>query len=101
MTPQWAVKGIPKPTPAGVNGVSSSGRAVGWRGSPKLDRGAVAHCLVVLGDWLSTYPNIQMIEINPLRVYPCGVLALDASLLVKSGGSASPIYGQGPPLAGP
>jgi hypothetical protein len=34
-TPQWDIKGIPKPTPAGVNGISSTGRAVGWRGSPK------------------------------------------------------------------
>jgi len=68
----------------------------GWRGSPKLDGGAVAHCLVVLGDWLSRYPNIQQIEINPLRVYPSGVLALDATLLVKSAGSAPPIHGQGP-----
>jgi hypothetical protein len=35
MTPQWSVKGIPKPTPAGVNGISATGRAVGWRGNPR------------------------------------------------------------------
>jgi len=56
----------------------------GFRGSAQLDRGAVARSLVLLGDWLSACPNIQQIEINPLRVYPSGVLALDALLLVKS-----------------
>lgn len=35
MPPQWDVKGIPKPMPAGVNGISSTGRAVGWRGNPR------------------------------------------------------------------
>ena len=34
-TVQWDVKGIPKNTLAGVDGVSSTGRAVGWRGTPK------------------------------------------------------------------
>ncbi len=37
MTPQWDVKGIPKPTPAGMNGISGTGRAVGWRGSPRAN----------------------------------------------------------------
>ena len=35
VVPQWDIKGIPKPTPAGMNGISSAGRAVGWRGNPK------------------------------------------------------------------
>lgn len=35
MSPQWDIKGIPKPMPAGLNGIASTGRAVGWRGSPR------------------------------------------------------------------
>ncbi len=35
MAPQWDIKGIPKPMPAGLNGISRTGRAVGWRGSPR------------------------------------------------------------------
>jgi hypothetical protein len=37
MTPQWDVKGIPKPTQAGINGISATGRAIGWRATPKLN----------------------------------------------------------------
>jgi acetyltransferase len=56
----------------------------GWRGGPKLDRDAVARCLVALGDLLCQQPTVHELEINPLRVYPSGVLALDALLLSTS-----------------
>jgi acetyltransferase len=56
----------------------------GWRGGPKLDREAVARCIVGLGDLLCQQPTVQELEINPLRVYPSGVLALDAVLLPTS-----------------
>jgi acyl-CoA synthetase (NDP forming) len=56
----------------------------GWRGSPRLDRGAVARCIVALGDLLWANPSVEELEVNPLRVYPEGVLALDAVLRVKS-----------------
>lgn len=52
----------------------------GFRGSPPLDRAAVARVLVSLGAFLRSHPAINEIEINPLRVYPQGVLALDALL---------------------
>jgi len=54
----------------------------GWRGSPKLDRDAVARCIVALGDFLCQQPRVREVEINPLRVYPSGVLALDALMSV-------------------
>lgn len=50
----------------------------GWRGAPKVDRDAVAHVIVRLGALLAAAPAVREIEINPLRVYPQGVLALDA-----------------------
>ncbi len=50
----------------------------GWRGSPKLDRDALAATIVNLASILDSQPTIREIEINPLRVYPIGVMALDA-----------------------
>jgi succinyl-CoA synthetase beta subunit len=52
----------------------------GWRGSPALDRKAVARVLALLGDFMVSHPAIREIEINPLRVYATGVIALDAVL---------------------
>src|SRR6185295_8258150 len=48
----------------------------GFRGSPPLDRAAVARVLVSLGAFLRSHPALNELEINPLRVYPQGVLAL-------------------------
>lgn len=53
----------------------------GWRGTPKLDHEAIAGCIVALGDLLCQVGEIRELEINPLRVYPSGVLALDAVLV--------------------
>ncbi|HET9929280.1 MAG TPA: acetate--CoA ligase family protein [Polyangiaceae bacterium] len=55
----------------------------GWRGGPKLDRTAVARCIVALGDFLNANGSVRELEINPLRVYPSGVLALDALLILE------------------
>jgi acyl-CoA synthetase (NDP forming) len=52
----------------------------GWRGSPELDRRAVQRALVAVGDFLCRHSDIKVFEINPLRVYPRGTLALDALL---------------------
>ncbi|HEY3252752.1 MAG TPA: acetate--CoA ligase family protein [Polyangiaceae bacterium] len=59
----------------------------GWRGGPKLDREAVARCIVGLGNLLCQEATVRELEINPLRVYPSGVLALDALLSVQRDGS--------------
>ncbi len=53
----------------------------GFRGSPPLDRNAVAEALVALGALLCGDPTLTEIEINPLRVHPGGVLALDAVIV--------------------
>jgi acetyltransferase len=52
----------------------------GWRGGPRLDRDAVAHTLVRVGDVLCHHSSVNELEINPLRVYETGVLALDAAI---------------------
>ena len=56
----------------------------GWRGQSKLDRRAVARSLVALGQFVCQQPRVESFEINPLRVYPGGVLALDALLICES-----------------
>jgi acetyltransferase len=50
----------------------------GFRGSPPLDRRAVANAIANLGALLAAKPELREIEINPLRVYERGVMALDA-----------------------
>ena len=50
----------------------------GWRGAPAVDRGALADAIVRLASVLDAKPDVNEIEINPLRAYPDGVLALDA-----------------------
>jgi len=54
----------------------------GFRGSPSLDRSKLAETLVRIGDALCDHPSIRELEVNPLRVYPEGVLALDALLVL-------------------
>jgi acetyltransferase len=53
----------------------------GFRGAPPLDKRALAGVIVTLGALLCRHSELETIEINPLRVYPRGVLALDALLL--------------------
>ncbi|MDN5931461.1 MAG: acetate--CoA ligase family protein, partial [Pseudonocardia sp.] len=57
-----------------------AGRALlaGWRGGPVLDRAALAHVVDVLGGLLLDHPELEDVEINPLRVTADGLLALDA-----------------------
>ena len=52
----------------------------GWRGGPRLDRDALAKVLVVLGNFLQGHTDVNALEINPLRVYSSGVMALDVLL---------------------
>jgi acetate---CoA ligase (ADP-forming) len=55
----------------------------GWRGGPVLDRDELARVLVTLGSVLVTTPELDEIEINPLRVTDDGLIALDCVVAVK------------------
>jgi len=55
----------------------------GFRGSPPLDRAALAQAIVRLGDLLSGPSEIKELEVNPLRVYQRGVIALDGLLTLQ------------------
>jgi acyl-CoA synthetase (NDP forming) len=57
-----------------------AGRALldGFRGGPVVDRARVGNVLATLGDLIADSPNIEAVEINPLRATRDDLLALDA-----------------------
>jgi acetate---CoA ligase (ADP-forming) len=55
----------------------------GGRGTPAADLDAVADCAMRLGALVSSEPRIAEVEINPLRVFAKGVLALDVLMHVE------------------
>ncbi len=65
-----------------------AGRALldGFRGGPVADRGALGAVLAALGDLLAAHPEVEAVEVNPLRVTAGGLLALDAVLTLTPAG---------------
>ncbi len=55
----------------------------GGRGTPAADLAAVADCVLRLGAIIRGEPRVTEIEINPLRVYAKGALALDVLMHVE------------------
>jgi acyl-CoA synthetase (NDP forming) len=55
----------------------------GWRGSPAVDKTKVAEALVRVGQLMMDHTEIRELDINPVRVYPKGLIALDALIVVK------------------
>jgi acyl-CoA synthetase (NDP forming) len=55
----------------------------GGRGTPAADLEAIADCVLRLGALIRGDARITEIEINPLRVYPKGALALDVLMQVE------------------
>lgn len=60
----------------------------GFRGLPVCDRDAIADAAIKLGQIMLAQPEIAEIEINPLRVYASGALALDALVVLDPIGQA-------------
>ena len=54
----------------------------GVRGAPALDVHGAAQVLAILGAIIDATPGISEIELNPLVLYPEGVLALDALIVI-------------------
>ena len=54
----------------------------GWRGAKAPDRKAVCAALVAIGDLMCRHPEIRELDLNPVRVYPDGVMALDALVVI-------------------
>jgi acetyltransferase len=55
----------------------------GFRGGPVADRAALGRVLGALGGLLLSRPEIEAVEVNPLRVTADGLLALDAVLTLR------------------
>jgi acetate---CoA ligase (ADP-forming) len=66
---------------AALRGLKQGPLLDGWRGSPALDVDAVAAIVEGLGQILRGTPAIREIDLNPVVVYPKGVVALDALIL--------------------
>jgi acyl-CoA synthetase (NDP forming) len=62
-----------------------TGRALldGWRGGPKIDLDELSRIIATLGSVIATYPDIDEIEINPLRLTAAGLVALDAVVITR------------------
>jgi acyl-CoA synthetase (NDP forming) len=81
-----------------------AGRALldGFRGGPALDRADLGLLLARLGALLAEHPDIEDIEINPLRLTHDGLIALDGVVTIRTEavlarGDDPP----GPPIAAP
>ncbi|WP_436348321.1 acetate--CoA ligase family protein [Natronorubrum sp. FCH18a] len=55
----------------------------GYRGSPAVDREAVAEAIVTVGELLETHEEIREIEINPLLARSDRAVALDALISLE------------------
>jgi len=56
----------------------------GWRGGPVLDADELGRILAALGALLVANPEVEDIEVNPLRLTDDGLIALDAVILTRS-----------------
>ncbi len=61
----------------------------GFRGQGPSDLRALAHCLVLLSAFMLEFPQVQEVDLNPVRVFPegQGCLALDARIIVGAAAS--------------
>jgi acyl-CoA synthetase (NDP forming) len=73
------------PAEAGAMADQLAGRALldGFRGGPVTDRSALGAVLVALGGLLLSRPELEAVEVNPLRVTADGLVALDAVLTLR------------------
>jgi acetate---CoA ligase (ADP-forming) len=56
----------------------------GARDQPPGDIDALVHAITQIGALLRAHPQIVEIDVNPLVVYPAGVLALDVLLVTRA-----------------
>lgn len=59
-------------------------RLAGWRGAPAADIESLVAALATLARLILSLPEVEDVEVNPLRCAVDGVLALDARVLVAA-----------------
>jgi acetyltransferase len=70
--------------------IRRKGLLKGFRGMAPLDKERMADILVRLGKLGTTYPHIGQIDINPLAVHQGLPTALDAAIILNTGGPDTP-----------
>lgn len=53
----------------------------GFRGAPVCDKAALAEIIVAVGEMILSTPGMREIDLNPVRVYDHGAIALDALIV--------------------
>ncbi|MET4611619.1 acyl-CoA synthetase (NDP forming) [Rhodococcus sp. PvR044] len=53
----------------------------GWRGKPGVDIDGLAAAAAAVSELAAAHPHVDEIEVNPLRVGPDGILAVDALVI--------------------
>lgn len=55
----------------------------GWRGSPAVDLEQLIEVLLKIGELMVGHPEIKEMDLNPVRIYKKGLLALDALIALQ------------------
>ena len=51
--------------------------------SPAVDKDQLVEALIKIGLLMISHPEIKEIDINPVRIYEKGLIALDALIVLK------------------
>jgi hypothetical protein len=60
----------------------------GWRDRPPTDRDGLADTVAAVSRFVAAHEEITELELNPVRVGPDGVLAVDALIIAQRRGSS-------------
>ncbi|WGX96109.1 acetate--CoA ligase family protein [Nocardioides sp. L-11A] len=66
-----------------VDALRSRPLLAGWRGRPAVDVDALVDVIVAAGAALAADPGVAELEINPVRVSPAGLLAVDGLVAAR------------------
>jgi acyl-CoA synthetase (NDP forming) len=60
------------------------GKAIleGVRGQPPGDKAAIAQAILRVSEFVEANPDVQELDLNPVLVYPDGIIAVDARILL-------------------
>jgi acetyltransferase len=73
-----------------IRDIKSTALLDGFRGSPPRDRKALAKLLLTCSEVIEAYPQIQEMDLNPVRIYEHGLTVIDARILLKPAAGAPP-----------
>ena len=62
--------------------IKSAKLLTGFRGAKPLDQVSAAHVIGSIGKLMTDFPQIDSIDVNPLFIYPKGVLATDVRIIL-------------------